>query len=242
VTIRRHVQRFDLGARITLYELDLTVFGLGIVRIAPTTDGAGKAIGFGYENGGEIIYAPHPVKAEGFELTSAGALPRPKFAVANLDNSFTALVEQNDDLHGGILTRIRTYDRYLNNGAEPDSNTHLPLDIYQLSQKTAHTQERISWECSALMDQEGVELPGRPIVRDYCDHDTRVWNPATGAFDYANATCPYAGDPKDENGLPCAAADEVFSKRLVTCCQARFGANAVLPTRAFPGVARLRGR
>ena len=237
MTIRSHIQAFDLGARVTLYELDLTVFGLDVVRITNGTLDGREAIKFGGET-----YAPHPLRGEGFELNGAGALPRPTFTVANLDNSFTALVEQNDDLHGGLLRRIRTYSRYLDSGAEPDKDSHLPIDVYVLSQKTAHSQDEIAWQCAALMDQEGVELPGRQIVRDYCSHEVRRWNAATQAFDYTNVTCPYVGPPKDENGNPCAAPDEVFSKRLATCCQARFGATAVLPTRAFPGVARLRSR
>ncbi|MFL6864109.1 MAG: phage minor tail protein L [Allosphingosinicella sp.] len=237
MSIHGHVQRFSLGARVTLYEIDLTAFGLGVIRIAPTTDQGGEAINFGGQT-----YAPHPVKAEGFALSTGGSLPRPKMAVANLDNSFTALVEENDDLHGGILTRIRTYSRYLDSGEEPDGNTHLPLDIFMLSQKTEHTPQQIVWECAAQMDQEGVELPGRPVIRDYCDHVVRRWDPVAGAYDYSLATCPFAGGPHDENGDICEPADEVFSKRLVTCCMARFGANADLPTRAFPGVARIRGR
>lgn len=234
MTIRSHVQAFDLGARVILYELDLTAFGLDIIRITPTTDGAGEALEFGGET-----YAPHPIEAEGFELTSGGSLPRPTFTVSNLENSFTALVEQNDDLHGGTLTRLRTYARYLDGSPEPDGDAHLPPDVYKLSRKVEHNQLQISWQCAAAMDQEGVELPGRLIVRDYCGHETRRWNSATGTFDYTNVTCPYVGAPKDANGQPCDPWAEVFSKRLSTCCQARFGATAVLPTRAFPGVARL---
>lgn len=240
MTVRAHIQGFNLGARVVLYELDLTQFGLGLIRLAPTTDGVGQAVSFGMDGEEPIIYAPHPVRADGFEIAAGGSLPRPTFAVGNLDNSFTALVEPNDDLHGGILTRIRTYERYLNSGAEPDGDSHLPLEIFELSQKTEHTREQITWACAALMDQEGVELPGRKIVRDYCDHDTRVWDGAE--FDYTLATCPYVGDPMDENGLPCAPAAEVFSKRFTTCCQARFGVDAAMPTRAFLGVARLRTR
>lgn len=212
------------------------MFGLGLIRLAPGTEGEpASAVGYGGE-----VYAPHPIDSQGFELTTNGPLPRPTFAVANIDNSFTALVEANDDLQGGILTRIRTYGRYLDSGAEPDGDVHLPLDVYQLSQKTKHTNTVIQWDCSAMMDQQGVLLPGRTVSRDFCDHTTRTWNGA--AFDYTNVTCPYTGDPKDEAGAPCAAAAEVFSKRLGTCCQARFGTNAVLPTRAFPGVARIRQR
>lgn len=236
MTLTSFIQGSDLGDRVYLYELDLTVFGLGIIRLAPGTTGS-TAVGYGGET-----YAPHPIEAEGFELGTSGPLPRPSFAVANLDNSFTALVEQNDDLQGGVLTRIVTYARYLDGGAEPDGDVHLPLDVYQLSLKTRHTRDVIAWDCSALMDQEGVELPGRSVVRDWCGHDTRAWDPVTETFDYTNVSCPYVGDPKDVQGLPCAPEDEVFSKRLTTCCQARFGTNAVLPTRAFPGVARIRGR
>jgi lambda family phage minor tail protein L len=236
LTVRGHVQAYNLGAKITLFEFDLTMFGLGVIRLTPGTTGS-VAISFGDE-----MYAPHPIKADGFEMAAGGSMPRPTIMVANLDNSFTALVEQEDDLHGGIVRRIRTYDRYLDSGAEPDGDQHLPIDVYELSLKTDHSPEQIAWQMVARMDQEGVELPGRTIVRDYCDHDTRVWDPDTAAFDYTLATCPYVGDPKDVNGLPCAAAAEVFSKKLETCCIARFGAGAVLPTRAFPGVARLRTR
>lgn len=235
MTIREHVQRFELGDEVTLFSLDISEFGLGIVRIAPVTEDGGGSVGFG-----GFVYAPHPVRAEGFELTTTGSLPRPTFTVSNLDNSFTALVEQNDDLHGGILTRIRTYGRYLDDGPDPDGAAHLPLDVYLLSQKTEHNLERITWTCVAAMDQEGVELPGRTINRDYCDHETRRWTGS--AFDYTNVTCPWTGAAKDENGLASTNANEVFSKRLKTCCQARFGTNAILPTRAFPGVAKIRVR
>lgn len=234
VAIRSHVQAFALGAKVTLYKLDLTAFGLGIIRLVAGVKGS-TIISFGGN-----AYSPHPLKTEGWELSANNSLPRPTFTVANVDNAFTALVEQGDDLHGAILSRIRTYERYLDGGVEPDGNATLPIDVYQLVQKTEHTQDQISWVCAALMDQEDVVLPGRIITRDYCTHDVRRWTGS--AFDYTNATCPYTGAAKDINGVACASADEVFSKRLSTCCKARFGATAVLPTRAFPGVARLRLR
>lgn len=234
MTIASHIQGADLGPRVTLYQLDMTMFGEGIVYLAPGTAGAG-VVSYGGQD-----YAPHPIEAEGFELASNGPLPRPSIAVSNVDNSFTALVEQHDDLQGAVLTRIRTYGRYLDDGAEPDGDVHLPLDVYQLSLKTKHTPDIIAWDCCALMDQEGVLLPGRSITRDYCDHIYRRWTGA--AFDYTNVTCPYTGvDYFDENDLPVAAALDRCSKRL-SGCRLRFGETAVLPTRAFPGVARVRAR
>ena len=234
-----HIQKADLGARVFLFEIDLTVFGLGLIRIAPYTaedEGVPTAVSFGGET-----YAPHPVESDGWEITAGGSLPRPRVAVANLDNSFTALVDQNDDLQGGVLTRIRTYERYLDTGAEPDGNKYLPLEIFLLSQKTKHTEEQIEWTCAALMDQEGVKLPGRQMVREYCDHPYRHW---TGAgFDYTNVTCPYAGTNYfDEDGNPTTAPFDKCSKRIGTGCMKRFGVNGVLPTRAFPGLANLQSR
>lgn len=234
MTIAAHIQGANLGRKVTLFELDLTMFGLDVIRLAPGTDGA-TSVSFGGET-----YAPHPIQAEGFETTTDGPLPRPTFAVSNLLNSFTALVEEHDDLQGARLRRIRTYDRYLDSGAEPDGSVHLPIDVYQLSLKTRHDQEIISWECTATMDQEGVTLPGRQIIRDYCDH---IYRRPTGAgFDYTNVTCPYAGAAYfDEDDKPTDAAGDRCSKRL-TGCRLRFGQDAVLPTRAFPGVARLKLR
>lgn len=233
MTIKTHVQRPGLGAEITLFEIDLSIFGQGVLRLTPSADN-GSMVSFGGQP-----YAPLPIEAEGFEITTDGPLPRPKITIANLDGAFTALVEQHDDLQGGTVKRIITYDRYLDGGEAPDGSAHKPLDLFLISRKVADDGEIISWELCALMDQEGVELPARKIVRDYCDHEYRRW---TGAgFDYSNATCPYVGENGsfDENDDACANALDRCSKRLSGCI-ARFGAANPLPTRAFPGVARVR--
>lgn len=234
MTIEQHVQSAALGRRVVLYQIDLTEFDLGELFLAPGTDG-GQVVSFGGQE-----YSPHPIMADGFEKTVSGSLPRPKIVVANLDNSFTALVEQNDDLQGAVVRRIRTYGRFLDSGEEPDGAAHLPIDLYQLSRKTKHTQQEIEWEMSALMDQEGVLLPGRVMVRDYCDHRYRRWNGAS--FDYENVTCPYVGTAYfDESGASTTAPFDRCSKRLSDGCKLRFGSTAVLPFRGFPGLARVSG-
>lgn len=232
MTIGLHIQRPNLGAEVFLYQLDLTVFGLGFLYLTPGTLGSTAVIFDGQ------TYSPHPIEAEGFEINTSGPLPRPTLTVANLDGSFTALVENNDDLMGAILTRIRTYERFLDGGVEPDPNAIKPPDVFLLSRKVAHDDDQIGWELTAQMDQEGVELPGRLVVRDYCGHEYRRWTGS--AFDYTNVTCPYvAAVYFDENGVSTTAANDRCSKRLGTGCRARFGTTAPLPTRAFPGVARL---
>lgn len=233
MSIRGHVQKMALGARVVLFHIDLSTFGIDDFYITGGPDG-GVAASFGGQT-----FDPWPVQAEGFEVTT-GKLPTPTLTLANIHGILDPLVEQNSNFIGAKVTRIRTYDRYLDSGAEPNGDAHLPLDIYEIAALDDHNDNVVSWRLAALIDQEGVKLPGRQCVRDYCDHVTRRY---TGSgFDYSQATCPYDGAAKDANGNACADAEEVFSKRLTTCCQARFGVNAALPFRGFPGVARLRGR
>ncbi len=233
MSIRRHIQATRLGARVTLYHIDLSTFGLADFYLTGDVNG-GVKVSFGNQP-----YDPWPIKADGFEVTT-GKLPTPTLTLANVNGILDPMVEQNGDLIGARLTRIRTYDRYLDGGLEPNGDAQLTPDVYEFVSLEGHDHESVSWRLGALIDQEGITLPGRQCVRDYCDHVVRTYD--NGAFNYSEVTCPYVGAPKDENGLPCSAEDEVFSKRLNTCCQARFGATAALPFRGFPGVARLKGR
>lgn len=236
MTIREHIQRLSLGAEIILFEIDLTMFDQGIIYITPSSDN-GSVVSFGGES-----YAPHPVEAEGYEATVDGPMPRPSITIGNIDGALTPLVEQHDDLQGAIVRRIVTYERYLDSGDDPDGNAMKPVDVHQISRKTGDDGDTMSFELTALMDQEGVSLPARKMARDYCSHDYRIWDAATETFDYSGATCPYAGDDSfDENDDPVADALDRCSKRL-SGCTARFGIDAALPTRAFPGLSRVRAR
>jgi|MDSZ01.2.fsa_nt_gb phage-related protein len=68
-------------------------------------------------NGAE--YTRLPIKAEGFEYTSTGTLPRPTLTVSNMDSTMTvllALVNETtagNDLGGAEVRRIRTLKKYL---------------------------------------------------------------------------------------------------------------------------------
>lgn len=64
-------------------------------------------------------YTRLPVKAEGFEYTSTGTLPRPTLTVSNLDSTMTVLLAlvnattAGNDLGGAEVRRIRTLKKYL---------------------------------------------------------------------------------------------------------------------------------
>jgi lambda family phage minor tail protein L len=69
----------------------------------------------------------------------------------------------------------------------------------------------------------GVKLPRRQFIQNAC-----TWL-------YRGADCGYTGDPvANEFGLPTTIlANDACGKRL-TDCQARFGAQAILPYGGFP--------
>jgi len=83
------------------------------------------------ELGNDIVwqgktYTAIPLKAEGFEVTGQGTLPRPTISVANLNGTFTALLalinvdsqgitlpRNTKTLEGCKVTRTRTLSKYL---------------------------------------------------------------------------------------------------------------------------------
>tara|TARA_Y100000004_G_C8920352_1_gene415140 strand:+ start:503 stop:1534 length:1032 start_codon:yes stop_codon:yes gene_type:complete len=64
-------------------------------------------------------YARIPVKAEGFEYTNTGTLPRPTLTISNLGSGMTSLLllanqtTAGNDLGGAEVRRIRTLKKYL---------------------------------------------------------------------------------------------------------------------------------
>lgn len=238
--IDRVVQQPDVGARIELFDLDMTSLGGDVLHFtASGTRQVSTANPQGFIRWRGEAYTPMPVQATGFEVNGRGALPRPRLKVANINRVFSSLIIEFNDGLGAKLTRWRTFEKFLDDGDEPDQDAHFPVDVYVIERKSAQNKVFVEWELSAAMDQEGRMLPGRQVIRDYCDHTYRRWDGA--AFDYTNATCPYVGDSFFTSAgvaTPEPSLDRC-SKQLVTGCRKRFG-QSPLPTGAFPGVARVR--
>ena len=186
-------------------------------------------------------YLPTPFTAEGFETNSSGTLPRPKLRVSNILGVLKSEMLQYNNLIGAKVTRWRTFAKHLDTGIDPDPDVYFPPDIYRIDRKASEDSSWIEFELSTVLDQQGVMLPRRQVLRSTCTHVYRVYNPALAQFDYSKATCPYADTRYyDERGnstlLP---AEDQCSKLVSTGCKKRF-VNEALPTRAFPGVGRFR--
>ena len=144
------------------------------------------------ELGNDIVwqgntYTAIPLKADGYEATGKGSLPRPNISVANLNGTFTtilALLNVDDDgnalprntrtLEGCKVTRTRTLSKYLdavnftggtNSDADPTSYFR-PRDIYFIDRKSMENRDIISYEMCSAFDLVGVRLPKRQILPD----------------------------------------------------------------------------
>ena len=240
MSIPELIQKPALEEYLELFEFDLTKYNEGFFRVIPGSEGATtQAVTW---NGD--VYSPWAIESEGWEVSGRGPAPRPTITLGNTSAILTALVVNNNDLVGATVRRIRTYMRYTDNGSDPDPGETYPIEEYRINQRLALNNEVIQFELASHIDQENTLLPGRQAMREYCPFVARRW---TGtAFDYTDATCPYTeadGPPRDENGnVVTDPANEVFSKKLGTCCKARFGENAELPFGGFPGMARIRTR
>ena len=142
------------------------------------------------ELGNDIVwqgntYTAIPLKAEGYEASGQGTLPRPSISVSNLLGTFTTLIAVlPDGLEGCKVTRTRTLSKYLdavnftggsNSDADPTSYFR-PRDIYFIDRKSMENRDIISYEMCSAFDLAGVRLPKRQILPDDF--------PGVGTFSY----------------------------------------------------------
>ena len=133
-------------------------------------------------------YYPFPIFSEGFECTSAGTLPTPKFSISNLSpdystNSFYNYIRMQmqslGDIIGAKFTRIKTFLKYLDSsnfsqGYNPYMTNsgiyemELPRDIYYIDRKTIENKTIVEYQLNTILDLENLVLPGRTILAKKC--------------------------------------------------------------------------
>lgn len=107
MTIAQEVQKLNPDAMVELFKLDGGAVGGEVLYFHGMTE-QGPIWWQGTQ------YDPWPLKAEGFARTSQQQ-PTPKLSVANLDGSITELCRLFDDMVGTVVTRVRTFVKYLDN-------------------------------------------------------------------------------------------------------------------------------
>ena len=112
-------------------------------------------------------YTRLPVKAEGFEYTSTGTLPRPTLTVSNLDSTMTVLLAlvnattAGNDLGGAEVRRIRTLKKYLD-----DINFRFDNVATAQNGDTLTTQDGDSFNAETTGNPSGVPDPNAQFPQE----------------------------------------------------------------------------
>lgn len=235
--IGRAVQTSAPGGFIELFEIDFTPIDptAGTLYFLPTKEddhGVGTVMWQGNE------YIPLPIDISGVSVSGRGALPRPVIRASNVLGTMSLVYRTFGTLGGAILTKWTTFEQYLDNGATPDPNAHLPVDIWYLDRVVSLNRREIQVECRSLLDFNRQQLPARQMLRSSCNHTYRFWDEDLGNFNYTNASCPFNGTVYlNELDQVTTAQNDRCSKKLTGGCRGRFG-TAPLPFRGFPAMGR----
>ena len=171
-----------------------------------------------------------PIKADGFEYTNTGTLPRPTLAISNLSSTISALLllvnatTAGNDLGGAEVRRIRTLKKYLDGESAADPNAQFPQEVWFIDRKSSETRDVVTFELASKFDLAGQKIPRRQIIANVCQ-----WK-------YRSSECSYTGSNFfNANGNTVSTlAQDVCGKRVASC-KLRFGDDAELPFGSFPG-------
>ncbi len=222
------------GAIIELFELRLDNTLHGSTHITRFHNGCNADLTGGIVWDGNT-YASVPIKAEGFEQSASGTLPKPTLTLANTDGIISALlldvnaVTPHNDLTGAEVRRIRTLKRYLDGETTADSNAQWPVEIWYIDRKANENREIVSFELASKFDLAGHFVPKRQLVANVCQ-----WG-------YRSSECSYTGSNYwdiDNNPTGSIATDRCG--KTITSCKLRFGENGELPFGSFPSAGKIR--
>ena len=230
--IATDTQSLNQDTVVTMFQIDASKVGEGTLYFSPTSIG-GQSVRFGGQE-----YKPLPIEAKGFEWSGSGTLPRPTLTMVAKDLVFLSMVINSGDLVGCPVTRLRTYRKYLDDGATPNSQAMFQPDNYVIERKSSQKRTMLQFELSVKMDQQGLMLPARQVLRDSCTHRFRYW--ANGRWNYNGVTCPYAGAAMYEpNGNVTFDPTKAKCGKRLSDCKKHIGAYATLPFYGYPGVGRI---
>ena len=174
------LQKINPSSLIELFTVTLDSSLHGATTVYRFHDGSNM------NSSGELIwdgnsYQRFPVKADGFEFTGKGQIPRPKFTVSNALGTITALMAlvnqttPGNDLTGAKFTRIRTLARYIdaanftggtNPFGTPDTSSKLPDEIYFIDRKLSENRDFVEFELVSELDLLNLRLPRRQVTKD----------------------------------------------------------------------------
>ena len=172
-------QKLSVSGLVTLYELDATKLGAGILRwhghvsfedwqiIDPEQTKVKSDIIWQGQT-----YSPISIESEGLEMRGDGKASMPRMSVANNINgtqgAVSALCLRYDDFAGAKLTVIHTMAKYLDAAnfakGNPQASNEFKKQLWYVEQKISENSSAVSFELSNPVDFEGARIPTREIT------------------------------------------------------------------------------
>lgn len=148
-------------AWIELFTIDSTGFGGIVYRFCNHLNSLGEPVMFG-----GVTYNPLPIQATGYDYNQTGTSAKPLLSVGNLTKVLLSAVVSQGDLVGAKVSRIRTFAKFLSDGATPNNTAFIGPDVMYIEQKTFHDRSMIQFQLTSVMDRMGMKLPRRQVLKD----------------------------------------------------------------------------
>lgn len=242
------LQKLSVTGLVTLYELDATKLGAGIMRwhghvsfedwqmINPDVKTVKSDIIWQGQT-----YSPIPIQSDGLEMRGDGRASTPSLAIANnlngLQGAISALCLRHDDFAGAKLTVINTMAKYLDAANFADGNPQAANEyrkqLWYVEQKTSENASAVTFELSNPVDFEGARIPSRDIT-SFCHWAVHGR--------YRGQECGYTGTAMftEDGTLTDDPSKDKCGARL-SDCRLRFGDNNPLPFGGFPSSSLISG-
>lgn len=176
----------------------------------------------------EYLFLPCELSA--FEKSSDGRQSRPSLKIANVNNYFSKILADRNDLVGKKFYRKKILARDLDiinftDGVNPygisSFNTYIAFDKLIINLKKSENKQEIELELSSKIDIQNLNIPARKVTNDTCG-----WNYRCSGCNYGN-TSNYAG-PIIKNGYGDSAPALYFFQTAWK--------NSVSSTPSYPGI------
>lgn len=168
--IAKSLQKQDPGsALVILYELEYATnskayFFAGLNEST-------SAVQFRETGGTARSYTAIPLEADGFEITSDGASPRPELTIGNIGGVLSGAIGNIplENLVGKRLTRRTTLQKYLvGETGDATPPVEYPKTTYIIDQLKDRSILSVTFELAAPFDVAGTTLPKRQVIAGSC--------------------------------------------------------------------------
>ena len=145
---------------VELYIVDATSLGGPVWRFCPATVNGATSVSFGGQT-----FTAMPISGSGWQSALDQAPPQPLLKLSNVTRYLTPYLTTYKDLVGATVTRLQTFDKYLDSGSNPDGTQVFGTGVFVIIQKIMQTKLELQFKLSSVIDQPQIKLPRRQLLR-----------------------------------------------------------------------------